>query len=71
EDVDESLVNHHNIDELQVESLSNLKDDIKRLSLSIEHFHDFKIKDKQKKILVESFNCYLEKDIDPLCITWR
>ncbi|CAG8732639.1 1088_t:CDS:2, partial [Racocetra persica] len=50
------------IDELQIESLSDLKDDIKRLGLSIEHFHDFTIKDKQKKILVESFNCYLEKD---------
>ncbi|RIB07342.1 hypothetical protein C2G38_2214731 [Gigaspora rosea] len=70
EDVDKSLVKdqlNEDIDELQIESLSNLKDDIKRLSLSIEHFHNFTIKDKQKKILVELFNCYLKKDIDPLC----
>ncbi|CAG8462501.1 9735_t:CDS:2 [Racocetra persica] len=65
EDVDKSLVKdqlNEDIDELQIESLSDLKDDIKRLSLLIEHFHDFTIKDKQKKFLVESFNCYLEKD---------
>ncbi|CAG8746417.1 13938_t:CDS:2, partial [Racocetra fulgida] len=44
-DVDKSLVKdqlNEDIDELQIESLSDLKDDIKRL--------------------VESFNCYLEKD---------
>ncbi|CAG8806184.1 15822_t:CDS:1, partial [Dentiscutata erythropus] len=70
EDVNKSLVKdqlNEDINELQIESLSDLKNDIKRLSLSIEHFHDFTIKDKQKKILVKSFNCYLEKEIDPLC----
>ncbi|CAG8794116.1 26573_t:CDS:2, partial [Dentiscutata erythropus] len=69
EDVDKSLVNHQNkeqlnevIDKLQIESLSDLKNDIKRLSLSIEHFHDLAINDHQKNILVESFNYYLEKN---------
>ncbi|CAG8563085.1 3419_t:CDS:2, partial [Racocetra persica] len=54
-DIDKSLINHHN----KVQLNENIDE---RLSLSIEHFHDFTNNDNQKNILVKSFNYYLEKD---------